>query len=68
MYKRQAAEELVNTLIDDESGVITIYYGADTEKEQAEALEKTLADKYEYLDVSLIYGGQPVYYYFLAVE
>ena len=63
-----AAEELVNTLIDDESGVITIYYGADTEKEQAEALEKTLADKYEYLDVSLIYGGQPVYYYFLAVE
>lgn len=63
-----AAEELVNTLIDDESGVITIYYGADTEKEQAEALEKALADKYEYLDVSLIYGGQPVYYYFLAVE
>lgn len=62
------AEELVNSLIGEDSAVITIYYGADTEKETAEALEKALSEKYEYLDVSLIYGGQPVYYYFLAVE
>ena len=62
------AEELINSMIDDESGVIAIYYGADTDEETAKELEQKLADKYEYLDVSLIYGGQPVYYYFLAVE
>ena len=61
-------QELVHGMIDDESGVITIYYGKDIKKKTAEALEKALAEKYEYLDVSLIYGGQPVYYYFVAVE
>ena len=64
----QVAEELVDGLITDESGVISIYYGADVEKEVAEQLEQALSAKYDYLDVSLIYGGQPVYYYFLAVE
>lgn len=64
----QVSEELVDSLITDESGVISIYYGADIDEETAKSLEKTLAEKYDYLDVSLIYGGQPVYYYFLAVE
>ena len=64
----EVAEELIDGMITDESGVISIYYGAETEKELAEELEQKLAKKYQYLDVSLIYGGQPVYYYFLAVE
>lgn len=64
----QVAEELVQSMVNDESGMVTVYYGADISKEQAEALEKTLVDHYEYLDVSLIYGGQPVYYYMIAVE
>lgn len=62
------AEELTHSMITDESGVIAIYYGADVTKEQAESLKQTLEDKYDYLDVSLAYGGQPVYYYFIAVE
>ena len=64
----QVAEELVDGMLNDESGVISIYYGAETDEETAKALQQTLAEKYDYLDVSLIYGGQPVYYYFLAVE
>ena len=48
--------------------MITVYYGADIKKEQAEELEKVLEKNYEYLDVSLVYGGQPVYYYMIAVE
>ncbi len=64
----QVAEELVDSLITDESGMISIYYGADTDEATAKQLEKALAEKYSYLDVSLVYGGQPVYYYFLAVE
>lgn len=61
-------EDLVHEMINDESGVITLYYGEDVKREQAEELEKRLTEKYQYLDVSLIYGGQPVYYYFIAVE
>lgn len=64
----EVTQELVHGMIDEDSGMITIYYGKDVEKKTAEALEKLLADKYEYLDISLIYGGQPVYYYFVAVE
>ncbi len=64
----QVAEELVRSMVHDESGMITLYYGADVKKEQAEALEEILAKSYEYMDVSLVYGGQPVYYYMIAVE
>ena len=55
-------------MVNDESGVISIYYGTDADKDDAEKLEEILAEKYDDLDVSLIYGGQPVYYYFIAVE
>ncbi len=64
----QVARDLLASMVNDETGMITVYYGADTEKEQAEALQESLEEIYEDLDVSLIYGGQPVYYYFLAVE
>ena len=64
----EVAVELIDKMVDDESGVISIYYGAEAEREAAEKLEEVLAEKYEDLDVSLIYGGQPVYYYFIAVE
>lgn len=62
------AAELVSAMVNDDCGVISIYYGADTDEKQAEELKRTLEDKYNDLDVSLVYGGQPVYYYFLAVE
>lgn len=62
------AAELVSAMVNDDCGVISIYYGADTDEKQAEELKQTLEDKYSDLDVSLVYGGQPVYYYFLAVE
>lgn len=64
----QVSLELVDSLIQEESGVISIYYGDDIKEETAKELEQALSEKYDYLDVSLIYGGQPIYYYFLAVE
>lgn len=64
----EVAVELTEKMVNDESGVISIYYGTDADKDDAEKLEEILAEKYDDLDVSLIYGGQPVYYYFIAVE
>lgn len=62
------AAELADAMIDDDSGVVSIYYGADTDEKQAKKLQTIIAEKHKDLDVSLVYGGQPVYYYFLAVE
>lgn len=62
------AAELVSAMVNDESGVISIYYGDGINEEQAGELKDTLENKYTDLDVSLVYGGQPVYYYFLAIE
>ena len=48
--------------------IITLYYGQDVKKEDAEALQQALAEKYPDCDVELHYGGQPIYYYYIALE
>lgn len=64
----EVAKELAEKLVDENSGVISIYYGQDIEKEKAMELSDYLENKYSDLDVNLNYGGQNVYYYIIAVE
>ena len=64
----EVAKELAEKLVDEDSGVISIYYGKDIEKEKATELSAYLVNKYSDLDVNLNYGGQNVYYYIIAVE
>lgn len=64
----EVAKELAEKLVDEDSGVISIYYGQDIEKEKATELFDYLENKYSDLDVNLNYGGQNVYYYIIAVE
>ena len=64
----EAAMNVVEKLVTDESGVISLYYGEETTKEVAESLVEQLTEKYGDLDISLYYGGQPVYYYIISVE
>lgn len=64
----EVAKELAEKLVDEDSGVISIYYGKDIEKEKATELSDYLENKYSDLDVNLNYGGQNVYYYIIAVE
>ena len=64
----EAAEKVAESLVSDESGVITIYYGEETSPEDAQRLASKLEETYSDLDVSLINGGQPVYYYIISVE
>ncbi len=52
----------------EDSEIMTIYYGEDIEKEQAEALAKELEEKYEDLEVEVYSGGQPLYYYICSIE
>ncbi len=60
--------ELIDHLMDDDSELISIYYGADISEEDAEELAAAIEEKYPDADVELQNGGQPIYYYVLSVE
>ena len=64
----EATEALIDTLVDEDSVVISIYYGEDTSKDDAEALAERVEEKYPDIEVLLQEGGQPIYYYVLSVE
>ncbi|MCR5632080.1 MAG: DAK2 domain-containing protein [Eubacterium sp.] len=64
----QVTKDLVESLVDEDSGLITLYYGEDISEEDATALSDYLAEKYEDIDVDVRFGGQPIYYYILSVE
>ena len=55
-------------LVDDESGMISIYYGADVSEEDAEKLTAEIEELYPDVDVDTHLGGQPIDYYVIAVE
>ena len=60
--------DLIETLVDEDSAIITLFYGEDTSKEDAQALRDALEENFEDVDVELHYGGQPLYYYLISVE
>lgn len=60
--------EMIDQLVDEESGIISLYYGEDVSEEDAQALADQLQEKYEDLEVEVNNGGQPIYYYILSVE
>ncbi|GAA0085428.1 DAK2 domain-containing protein [Clostridium sp. CTA-7] len=62
------AEEILSDMIDEESELITIFYGADVTEEEAEEFVEKIEDKYENLDVQCYRGAQPLYYFLMSVE
>ena len=60
--------EMVDEMVDDETELISVYYGEEVTEDAAEAIRATIADKYTSCDVELQYGGQPVYYYVISAE
>lgn len=62
------SEKLAEKMIDEETALITIYYGADTDEQFAQKLADAISEKHSDIDVSVVKGGQPVYYYMIAAE
>ncbi len=62
------AKELIGTMIDEDSELVSLYYGAETTEEDANALAQEIEKEHEDLEVEVQYGGQPVYSYFISVE
>ncbi len=61
-------EELLIQSVDDDSGVVSIYYGDNIEKSDAESLAGVAEDLFDDCDIELYYGGQSVYDYIISVE
>lgn len=59
---------VVDEMYDEDSEFITLYYGGGVTEEDAEKAGKMLEEKYEDTEVSVKYGGQPLYYYLVSVE
>ncbi len=64
----ETTKEMLAQLVDDESAMISIYYGADVSEEDAENLTAEIEEIYPDVDVDTHLGGQPIYYYVIAVE
>ena len=64
----QTAMDLLKSMIDEDSELISIYYGEGVVQEDAQALADMITEKYEDCDVELYSGNQPVYYYLMSVE
>lgn len=64
----EVSMEILDQMVTDDSGLITIFYGEEVAEEDAQALYDRVVEKYELCDVEIHRGGQPLYYYLLAVE
>ena len=62
------AKELIESLLDEDSELVSLYYGSDATKGQAEQLAEDIESTHEDVEVEVQYGGQPVYSYFISVE
>ena len=62
------AAETVKAMADEDSEIISIYYGSDVTEEDAQKLADRLEEAYPDLDVEINEGGQPIYYYVISVE
>ena len=62
------AVECAEKMVNEDSSLITVYFGSDISEEQARALGDVLEEKYPDCDVEVQNGGQPLYYYLVAVE
>ncbi|MBD8916370.1 MAG: DAK2 domain-containing protein [Pseudobutyrivibrio sp.] len=60
--------DMIAEMVDDDSAIVSIYYGADITEADAEALASAVEEKFSDLEVELQMGGQPVYYYIASVE
>lgn len=64
----QTAFEAAKAMIDEESELVSIYYGADITEEEAQNLADQIVKQNPLVEVEVNEGGQPVYYYIMSVE
>ena len=64
----ETTKEMLAQLVDEDTELISLYYGQDVQEESAENFAQEIEDLYSDVDVDVHSGGQPIYYYVLSVE
>lgn len=64
----EVSKKLIDKLMDKEMSIITLMYGEDISEETANELADLLTESYPDMDIEVIHGGQPLYYYIFAIE
>ncbi|MDO5311531.1 MAG: DAK2 domain-containing protein [Clostridia bacterium] len=64
----EVSEKLVDKMVDEDTALVTVYYGEDTDEKSAADLAAAIGKDHPSIDVSVVNGGQPVYYYMIAAE
>ena len=64
----ETTKEMLAQLVDEDTELISLYYGQDVQEESAENFAQEIEDLYPEVDVDVHFGGQPIYYYVLSVE
>ena len=65
---KQITLGMVDCMVDEESAIVSIYYGSDATEDDANELAELIGEKYPDVDVEVNEGGQPIYYYVISVE
>ena len=65
---KQCFAQMVDQMVDEDSAIVSVFYGADVSESEAQELADAVEEKYPDLEVELQAGGQPVYYYVVSVE
>ncbi|WP_192929605.1 DAK2 domain-containing protein [Alkaliphilus serpentinus] len=60
--------ELLDKIVTEDHGMITLFYGQDLKEEEAQQLAEELEELYSHCDIEVYYGGQPLYYYIFSIE
>ena len=60
--------DMISQLIDEDSAILSIYYGEDMSEDSANEIAEKVEEKYPDVEVEVHFGGQPIYYYVISVE
>ena len=65
---KETTMEMINEMVDEDSAIVSIYYGSDSTEEAASEIAALIEEKYPDVEVEINDGGQPIYYYVISVE
>lgn len=65
---KETTMEMINEMVDEDSAIVSIYYGSDSSEESASEIAALIEEKYPDVEVEINDGGQPIYYYVISVE
>lgn len=66
--KKTVTLDMVDSMVDEDSAIVSIYFGTESSEEEASEIAEAIEEKYTDVEVEINDGGQPVYYYVISVE